>query len=198
MGPRVAKLARRSNTGAKGSRRTRKRVTDSAERLDVKFEMAPGVVFTFNLTAPPQPDEQRIANLAKMQVGAFFYWITFTSENSKGYFWPGEFYIVTTAPRADWGSARMQAFMDAVIGWEPRVLAIGADSFFKIVIRKHPTEKCWSWGLEWNHGYRLVGFAGDRKVSQEIWENFPTHPKEDMPHGSDIPPRLDDPLRLLQ
>ena len=67
-----------------------------------------------------------------------------------------------------------RAFMDAVLNWEPRVLAIGADGFFKVAIRKHPTEVCWSWALEWNHKYRIVGFFGEQEPAQTIANTFPS------------------------
>ncbi len=63
--------------------------------------------------------------------------------------------------------------MSAVGEWEPRMLAVGADTFFKIVIRKHPTADCWSWALEWNRQYRIVGFCGDRAAAEQIARRFP-------------------------
>jgi hypothetical protein len=104
---------------------------------------------------------------------ALFYWITFNPTTRRGGFWPGGFYQVLDSARPDWGNPVHRAFMDAVASWEPRVLAIGADGFFKVAIRRHPSAECWSWAVEWNHQLRAVGFFGDRQVAEEIAGRFP-------------------------
>jgi len=155
------------------SRRTGKPVKDSAERIVIKAPFAPGLEFTFDLTAPPQADSERIFALARLQVMAFFYFITFNHTTKRGSFWREGFHPVMEAKRADWGNPVHRAFMNAVVTWEPRILAIGADTFFKIVIRKHPVADCWSWALEWNRQYRIVGFCGDRAAAEAVAQNFP-------------------------
>jgi hypothetical protein len=75
--------------------------------------------------------------------------------------------------RADWGNPVHVAFMNAVSTWEPRVLAVNADGFFKVIIRKHPDADCWSWAIEWNHALRIIGFAGDVDAAKEIAGTFP-------------------------
>lgn len=120
------------------SRRTRKLVKDSTERIVIKAPVAPGIEFTFDLTSPPQADSERIFALAHLQVMAFFYFITFDQVTKRGCFWRKGFHPVMEARRADWGNPIHRTFMSAVVEWEPRILAIAADTFFKIVIRKHP------------------------------------------------------------
>ena len=103
-----------------------------------------------------------MAELARLQVGGLFYWITFDAEGGKGGFWPGRFVLLGHAAHADWGNARQIGFMQMVHSWEPRVLVDTAGGFFKVAIRKHPEHSaCWSWALEWNQNYRLIGFFGD-------------------------------------
>ncbi len=155
------------------SRRTSKPVKDSSEEINIKGLFAPGVEFTFNLTSPPQIESERIFELARMQLMAFFYWITYNHDSKRGGFWLGSFFPVLEAIRSDWGNPVHRAFMDTVVNWEPRVLAIGADGFFKVVIRRHPTEVCWSWALEWNHKYRIVGFFGEQEPARTIANTFP-------------------------
>ena len=150
------------------SRRTGKAVKDSSGKIDIKGTLAPGVEFTFNLTSPPQIESNRIYELARMQLMAFFYWITYNHETKKGGFWLGSFFPVLEAIRLDWGNPVHKAFMDAVVNWEPRVLAIGADGFFKAIIRRHPAAVCWSWALEWNHKYRIVGFFGEIEPARAL------------------------------
>jgi len=155
------------------SRRTRKPVKDSFEKIDIKSTFAPGVEFTFNLSSPPQIESGRIYELARMQLMAFFYWITYNHKTKRGGFWLGSFFPVLETIRSDWGNTFHKTFMDAVVNWEPRVIAIGADGFFKAIIRRHPAAVCWSWALEWNHKYRIVGFFGEQVPAKYVFDTFP-------------------------
>ncbi len=49
-----------------------------------------------------------------------------------------------------------------------------AEGYFKSIIRRHPSEECWSWGLEWNESHRVVGFFGSREAAIEIVDAFQT------------------------
>jgi hypothetical protein len=81
--------------------------------------------------------------------------------------------MLNAALRTDWGNVWQRGFAKAVVAWEPRLyLHISPHSFFSAVLRKHPTDACWSWALEWNHNYRLLGFLGDRKVATALIEGF--------------------------
>lgn len=165
------------------SRRTGKPVTDSSEKIDIKGTFAPGVEFTFNFTSPPQIESDRIYELARMQLMAFFYLITYNHKTKRGGFWLGSFFPVLETIRSDWGNTVHKAFMDAVVNWEPRVIAIGADGFFKAIIRRHPAAVCWSWALEWNHKYRIVGFFGEQEPAKNIVATFPTIDVTTMAQG---------------
>lgn len=155
------------------SRKTRKPVKDSSEKIDIKGTFAPGVEFTFNLTLPPQIENYRIYELARMQLMAFFYWINYDHKTKRGGIWLGSFSPFLATIHSDWGNTVNKAFMDAVVKWEPRVIAIGADGFFKAIIRRHPAAVCWSWALEWNHKYRIVGFFGEQEPAKNIVATFP-------------------------
>jgi len=154
------------------SRRTRKPVKDSKENLSLKMKMAPGCEITFELISPPQIDRERAFELARLHVIAFFYMVTFDPSSGRGGYWPGGFFSVLEAGHRDWGNAVHRAFMDAVYGWEPRVLAVTADGFFKIAIRRRPSADCWSWAVEWNRQYRVVGFCGDRAAAESVLQAF--------------------------
>jgi hypothetical protein len=156
------------------SRRTGKPVNESSEEITIKVPFGPGVEMTFNLQSPPQVDSSRVFQLARLQLMGFFYWVTFNPETKKGGFWLGDFFPLLEAARADWGNPVHRAFMRTVVGWKPRVLANTAEGFFKAVIRRHPTTVCWSWGVEWNHNFRAVGFFGDREPVLAIARNLPT------------------------
>ena len=155
------------------SRRTRKLVKDSSEKINIKGTFTAGVEFTFNITSPPQIESDRIYELARMQLMAFFYLITYNQKTKRGGFWLGSFFPVLESIRSDWGNTIHKAFMDAVVDWEPRIIAIGADGFFKAIIRRHPDAICWSWALEWNHKYRIIGFFGEQEPVKNIVATFP-------------------------
>ena len=165
------------------SRRSGKPVVESKEEIEIKIPVSLGAEFTFNFVGPPQIDGARVYALARMHVMAFFYWVTFNEETKKGRFWPGSFFPVLEAPRSDWGNHVHKSFMGAVTNWEPRVLARGADGFYKIVIRKHPVAVCWAWAIEWNQSYRVVGFFGQEEPARLVASSFPSIEEESLIQG---------------
>lgn len=155
------------------SRRTGKLVRDSIERISINASLGEAISLKFNLSCPPQLDEERAWALARLHIVAFFYWATFDPGDRMGRFWGGIFSCVMFAPRSDWGNNVLRAFADAVMSWEPRVLGATADGFFKIALRKHPIADTWSWALEWNARYRLVGLAGNEDAAEDIISRLP-------------------------
>lgn len=154
------------------SRRTGRPVESSQEEINIEVPLGPGVVFKFNMFAPPQIDQERLFSLARMQMMAFFYFITYNHETKRGGFWPNGFYLVSEAHHGDWGNALHRSFMKAVVTWEPRWIGNTAEGYFKSIIRRHPDAECWSWALEWNNNYRVVGFFGDKGVAKTIVNEF--------------------------
>jgi hypothetical protein len=165
------------------SRRTGKPVAMSREefKCEVPFGSA---TFTFGFTSPPQVACERIYTLARLQLMAFFYFITYNQETRRGGFWQGGFHPLLAVPKSDWGNPILRAFMDTVLRWEPRFIGIGAEGFFKAVIRHHPEAACWSWGLEWNKNYRIVGFFGERGPAQAVVDTFPAITRQSIPQGT--------------
>ena len=155
------------------SRRTKKPVKDSHERMNIKMPLGPGASVSFGFTAPAQLDEGRVFELARLQLMGFFYLITYNDSTQRGGYWIGGFYPVMVTHRADWGNPVQRAFAEAVADWEPRVLASNADGFFKVLVRRHPGADCWSWALEWNHSHRVIGFFGDEQAARDIAASFP-------------------------
>lgn len=150
------------------SRWTNKRVGESSETKELEGSFGPGVQYAVNFVMPPQVDPERAMELAKMQLSAFFYWITYDSETARGSFWPGEGVAFDLARRADWGNTLQRSFMKAVRDWEHRVHAVTADGYFKVEMRRHPSAVCWSWALEWNRNLRLIGAFGDSAAIEEF------------------------------
>lgn len=167
------------------SHRSGKPVKHSYEKITVRGLFATGVEFEFKATAAPQANSERVYELARLQVMGFFYWLTFDGNTRTGRFWRGGFFPIMDTVRSDWGNPAMRGFMDAVVAWEPRVLAIGADGFFKIAIRRHPAAECWSWALEWNKKHRIIGFFGDRAAAEEIVGGFPGLELQSIAEGPD-------------
>lgn len=170
--------AESSRKGRSVSRRTGKPVAASRETIEVKMPFGPGVNFTFTLVAAPQVDPQRAFELARLQLMGFFYFLTYNKEDGRGFFWPHTFSPFASALRSDWGNAHFVAFADAVKEWEPRLVGTTADGYFAVAIRRHPSAETWSWALEWNMGYRLIGFFGEREPAQAIVDAFPPLPMQ--------------------
>lgn len=155
------------------SRRTGRRIKDSSEQISLKAPLGHGAEFTFTVTAPPQVDSERVYALCRLQLIAFFYWLTYNNTTKRGHYWLGGYYPLLESISTDWGNVVHKAFMDGVVEWEPRLMASSADGFFKVAIRRHPDASVWSWALEWNKKYRIVGFFGEKVPVQNIVDTFP-------------------------
>jgi len=150
------------------SRTTGRPVGESVVTDEFSFALARGTSATFRIVAPPQLDRDRVLQLANYHVTAFFFFLTYDRGSERGSFCEGEFVQMDFSPRHDWGSAKNRGFMDLTGTWEPRLVGFTADGFFKICIRKHSEVPVWSWALEWNRGYRVIGFMGEPVSLSEI------------------------------
>jgi hypothetical protein len=178
------------------SRLTGKPVDSSQEQLVVESRPQPGVRFTFKLTAPPQIDPERIAQLAAAHVAAFFFFVTYDQLARAGVAPFGEFKPLAYAFRSDWGNPVQRGFIEAVLSWPPYFLGGTAEGLFKIVLRKAPDGRCWSWAVEWNENLRVIGFFGDADRISEIVDALP-QPSESMieqPDGSTVGARVEQAL----
>lgn len=152
--------------------RTGKPVLHSQEELKFEIPFASGETIKLNTVSPPQIDSERLFRLARMHMMAFFYFVTFKQDTKKGGFWPENFYPLPEAHHQDWGNSLHRAFMEKVVDWEPRLIGNTAGGFFKSIIRRHPNAECWSWAIEWNKSYRIVGFFGSSDASMKILNSF--------------------------
>lgn len=190
-GPYVADAQRRA--AKTFSRRTRKLVRDSGEKLNIESAPMPGVRMTFDVRTQPQADKERVFELAQFHVRGFFYFITYDQLTRSGRFWRGEFIPLLFSPRTDWGNVVQRAFMNAVVEWEPQFLGGTADGMFKVIIRKHPGEEFFAWALEWNENMRVVGFIGEVDIATTIAGAFPKFNMSMVPQpdGSQIGFRIE-------
>tara|TARA_R110002072_G_C7911564_1_gene530399 strand:+ start:706 stop:1587 length:882 start_codon:yes stop_codon:yes gene_type:complete len=149
------------------SRKTGKPVSDSQEQINFKGAFGPDVTMTGNFVSPPQISEDRVFELCRLHLSAFFFFQTYDESTLRGGFWLEGFYPVSTVRRSDWGNATQQSFLRLVDGWDPRFYLSTASGFFRVITRMDPTETCWAWAIEWNRNMRTIGFFGNRQVSME-------------------------------
>ncbi len=185
------------------SRRTRKPVQQSNERQKLKGSLGSGIGVTFDFVSPPQIDEDRAFELARLHLTALFFMRTYNHETGHGGWWLHGFHPVLFVRREDWGSPIMRSFSAAIDGWDWRLHAVTADGFFKAATRRHPSAECWAWAIEWNHSHRLIGFFGERDAAQEIVNSFQHQrmhaiyeaPNQPLRYSRDTPlPEADDTL----
>ena len=155
------------------SRKTGKPVGESLEKWHASMPFLGAGTMTFSGMAPPQIASERIYELARLHIWGFFHWITFSGERKTGGYHLGEFFPILEASRSDWGNEVHLAFMNVVLTWEPRVFAGSAEGYFKVVIRKHPTETLWSWAIEWNKSLRVVGLMGEKAAALGVADALP-------------------------
>ena len=169
------RLRREAQRKASGSisRKTGKLVGQSAETVAFNFKGPLGMEVSGNFAGPPQMDERRACALARFQMVGFFYMLTYDTVTNRGHWWTGGFFPLHGAIKSDWGNPIHRHFMQQVEKWDYRLIVSTADGYFRVAIRKHPTEKCWSWAVEWNNSYRLVGFFGDEKVALALIDQMP-------------------------
>lgn len=159
-----------------GSRKTGKAVAHSHVSIRFAAPVSEFACIKGNLNAPPQIDGDRVYELARMQIVALFYFLTYDHKSNTGHYWRGGFFPVHGTVKSDWGNPVHQAIMTATASWDYRLILNTADGYFRTVIRKHPSKECWSWAVEWNDCYRLVGFCGDQSASQAVAFEFPHIP----------------------
>jgi hypothetical protein len=165
------------------SRRSKKRVADSKEEFSVTHSPYAGVEMTLNMESAPQADEARIIELATLHLQAFFYWATYTDGRGRG--WSGKRMFLPPVRRADWGNPQMRHFMATTAAWEPTVFTVTAEGYFALFIRRGPSRAVWSFALEWNESYRIVGYLGDEATLLAMRDDLPLLPTTMTPLGGE-------------
>jgi hypothetical protein len=156
-----------------GSRRTGKAVAASGVDLKASAKLAFNAELTFSFTGPPQFDDDRVYELARLQMMAFFYFLTYDKTKELGHFWSGGFYPVHGTIKTDWGNPVHRAFMKQCREWDYRLVLNIAEGYYRAVIRRHPTQECWSRAVEWNDCYRLVGYFGALEAAKMLFADLP-------------------------
>lgn len=164
----LAAEARRKQQGEAGMRADR-----DLQRFNIEGDLMPGVRMKLELVGPPSTHRSDLEGLAWSHLAAFFYMLTYNDTLGAGAPLPGAFRATEWSARSDWGNDRHRAFMRSVSAWEHRLLLDAAKGFFKAMIRRHPTEQCWAWALEWNTNYRILGFFGDPDLCDQLETGLP-------------------------
>lgn len=167
------------------NRRTKRRVSEPTTPVVVEHHFGPAK-FTFSFQSPAQPDEQRMYELARMQLVGFFSMLTYDDVARRGFFWTGEFAPIVCVRREDWGNPQL-LWIDSISStWEYRLHATTADGFYKVWIRRRVGEPAaWAWALEWNQNFRLAGFFGDQQVISETLKTMPALEVSTVREGPD-------------
>lgn len=166
-----AEASRRS--AKSGSRVTGKAVAASGVELKMSVARGANAKLTFAFNGPPQLDDERVYELARLQMMAFFYFLTYDKTKELGHFWTGGFYPVHGTIKTDWGNPIHRSFMKQCQDWDYRLVLNTAEGYYRAVIRRHPTEECWAWGVEWNKTYRLVGYFGSFEAAKVLFSDLP-------------------------
>jgi len=178
------------------SRRTRKTVDKSMESLKISVPFG-SMTMKFDVVSPPQVDDNRIFELAYMHFSAFFYLITYDKDSRLGRFVMGNTNPYFCARRGNWGAPEVKWFTGLTESWPMRLLAIGADGFFKVVIRRQSEDSCvWSWAFEWNQSTRVIGFSGHDNEVDNLLRDAPVVELQSIHEGNNewIRYRQDSPL----
>jgi hypothetical protein len=155
------------------SRSSGKPVADSKTSMQIKFQLAPGLLLTFNMIGQPTVEDARIFELALRHFQGFFYLITYRETEKRGMFWRGRYAAIQALSRNDWGNEVARAFMQQTAAWKTYLLAITAQDHFKIAIRKHPSHEMWSLAVEWNQNYRILAAAGTEEAVEAFVAGLP-------------------------
>lgn len=166
------------------SQRTGKPVGESQESVTIKTPFLGGIA-SFGAVCPPQIDRERAYQLAYAHVRAFFYFITYDVKSNRGEFCIGEFSPIEITACGDWGSPLNRSFMSIVALWDHRVVFAGAQHYFKIAIRRHPSAECWSWAVEWNQNYRVIGLMGDPVTIPVLRASLTPNPTTSFSNGTE-------------
>ena len=146
---------------------TGKLVKDSVGTEKIESSLSPEASISFDFVVPVQLSPASVSHLAWDHVTAFFYAITYNEHTRSGGWPPGPLTWMRFSPRSDWGSQLFASFADSTKLWLPRVLGNAANGYFRVVMKRRDEQTLlWSFALEWNKSYRVIGFFGDKDASE--------------------------------
>jgi hypothetical protein len=157
------------------SHATGKTVLKSRETFEHTYSFTSNVSMTFSFIGPPRLVRNRVMAMAGAQLQAFFYFLTYNESQRTGSFIPGGISWFTFTQKADWGNVQFLAFATLTRDWNGRIRGSAADNYFRIVIKRDPSGiEVWSFALEWNQNYRIIGFFGDANSAAKHASELPS------------------------
>lgn len=155
------------------SQLTGKPICKSIVTQKIKGTLWDNIKLSYELTGPPQIADDRLFALARLQLMALFYLITYNENSQVGGFWQGSFYPIIATPKSDWGNLMYKEFMNRTVNWQSKLLTMTAEGYYKAMIKRHPEEELWAWAVEWNKNYRAIGLFGKIKPAETFMLRFP-------------------------
>lgn len=194
----VSAIQRKSENSI--SRRTGKPVRESNEKLCARMPLSQGFSISFSMASPPQIDESRAFELARLHMVGFYSMLCRDKEGGSGGFWLGEYSPLMVVHREDWGNLIIRAFADTIMHWDTRLYAVTARGNFRVIIRRAPDLACYAWALEWNQFMRVIGFFGDRSETESIISTFPSLECASVAEGPNyfLRARIEQPIEVTE
>lgn len=110
--------------------------------------------------------------------------VTYKDEMRRGQPISGVFIPVDSSAVTNWGNPVQRWFMDRVEHWRSSFVNSLANDFFRVALRRAASNvNLWSWALEWNRNYRLIGFFGDDMLVENELKSMPPRPTS-IPAGT--------------
>jgi hypothetical protein len=169
----LAQLAARKAQKAM-SRHTKKSIQDSHQQHSFTGELLSGVSVKFGMIGPPVILPERSRRLVWFHTQAFFYLKNYDRALRVSTFMP-DIVWTANARRSDWGNTTFVSFADLTRTWQTYIQADAANGNFQIVIRQDSADvhQVWSFALEWNAAYRVIGFFGDAIPAKKYADSLP-------------------------
>ena len=155
---------RSSRKGRARSSVTGRYVAESRTKFSLVGQLRESAEIRFDTVGPPQLNPANVLHLATMHVRALAYLLVPEGGHGGGGV-PPIVMLVHECGRGDWGNKRAVAFARLAADWPTRlVIPAAANGYFRASVRRNPASvPVWSWALEWNQSYRLMGFLGYTK-----------------------------------
>ncbi len=152
-------------------------IKDSGDNFAIatKFGLAS---IAFNMSGPPQADEQRIEFLAFRHVQGLFSLITSRdplSAEGTCLLSHKYFYFYSSYPYSDWGNPQLLKIIERASDIPCYANVETANGFFKAIMRRGEGDNSeWFWALEWNKSLRVVGGISQPNTIPAIFEELPS------------------------
>jgi hypothetical protein len=150
-----------------GNARTGRSVATPEPPIEIKSNF--GLMsMAFTMVGPPQMDEKRAFELARMQLAGFMFLLTYNKAEERGRFIQGDFGWITAVRKPDWGNPLMVWFAQQTAELPIRLQINTAQGYYRAWMRTlDAAQDTFAWAMEWNQNVRLIGLLGmPEKINQ--------------------------------